>query len=66
MNNKLYNDRKSFYKKQLKRYRTNKSRIKFLEEMLFLVEMVDRWNDFDKASYEALKDLIQEVKSWES
>ena len=55
-----------FYKKQLKRYRTNKSRIKFLEEMLFLVEMVDRWNDFDKASYEALKDLIQEVKSWES
>lgn len=66
MNNKLYNDRKAFYKKQLKRYRTNKSRLNFLEEMLFLVEMVDRWNDFDKASYEALKDLIKEVKSWES
>ena len=49
----------------MRKYKTNKSRIKFLEEMLFLVEMVDHWGEFEEASYEALKDLIKEVKSWE-
>ena len=65
MNKDLYFGRKRFYRNYMKKYKTNKSRLKFLEQMLFLVEMVDHWGEFEEASYEALKDLIKEVKSWE-
>lgn len=55
-------ERYEFYKKQLKRYKTREEKIKYLEELKFLIEMIDKWTDFDSASFEAVCELIKEVK----
>lgn len=55
-------ERYEFYKKQLNKYKTREEKIKYLEELKFLIEMIDRWTDFDSASFDAVCDLIKEVK----
>lgn len=56
-------ERYEFYKNQLKKYKTKKEKIEYLEELKFLLEMVDRWTDFDRVSFDALCELINEVKN---
>lgn len=56
-------ERKTFYRNQLKKYKTKKEKIEYLEELKFLLEMVDRWTDFDRVSFDALCELINEVKN---
>ncbi len=56
-------ERKTFYRNQLKKYKTKLEKIEYLEELKFLLEMVDRWTDFDRVSFDALCELINEVKN---
>ena len=52
-----------FYKEQLNKYETKEEKLEYLEQLKFLLEMVDRWTDEDKESFDAICELIDEVKN---
>jgi len=52
-----------FYKEQLKKYETKEEKLEYLEQLKFLLEMVDRWTDADKESFDAICELIDEVNN---
>lgn len=56
-------ERKEFYKKQLQKYKTKEEKINYLEELKFLTDMIDRWTEFDRVSYDAILELLDEVKN---
>lgn len=56
-------ERYEFYKNQLKKYKTKEQKIEYLEQLKFLIEMIDRWTDFDAESFNAVCELIKEVKN---
>lgn len=56
-------ERYEFYKNQLKKYKTKEQKIEYLEQLKFLIEMIDRWTDFDSESFNAVCELIKEVKN---
>lgn len=55
-------ERYEFYKKQLKKYKTKLEKIEYLEQIIFLLEMIDNWSEFDRVSYDAAMELLNELK----
>lgn len=62
MNKKLYKERYKFYKEQLKKYKTKEEKIKYLENVLFLIQMIDIWDETEGQSFLAVKDLLNKLK----
>ena len=56
-------ERYEFYKEQLKKYETKEEKLEYIEHLIFLLELIDRWTNEDRESYEALCDLLNEVKN---
>lgn len=55
-------ERYKFYKNQLKKYKTKQEKIKYLEELKFLIQLIEKWTDFEKTSFDAICELQKEVK----
>ena len=60
------NEKYEFYKKQLEKYETKEQKIEYLEDVIFDLEMIDRWKESERLSYIVLCQLLNEVKNEES
>lgn len=52
---------KEVFKEQIKDMAKEEA-IKYLEEMKFKIDMIDHWDNNDIAAWDALWDLIKEIK----
>ena len=49
------------YREQLERYKTKEEKIQYLKDCEFNIQMVDRWTNGDRISYEVVTQLLHEL-----